>query len=150
MMLFSKRLLMQHISTYADELDKVGLNPLWEILEKYGGWPMLYEEGTWNSSNFDWMKSMADLKKFFGTSTLLDINSNQNTNSIKYNTIHVSSTIPRNLLFHIITFFSAIYPKQFLNCEFIFVQMSGAATVYVPSTALFVGSRNILKCDSCV
>ncbi|CAL8113996.1 unnamed protein product [Orchesella dallaii] len=72
-----------------DELDRVGLQPLWDILEKYGGWPMLYEEGKWNSSNFDWMKSMADLKKFFGTSAILDINSNQNTNTIKYNTIHV-------------------------------------------------------------
>lgn len=35
------------------------------------------------------MKSMADLKKLFGTAALIDINSNQNTNNIKYNTIHV-------------------------------------------------------------
>ncbi|CAL8113994.1 unnamed protein product [Orchesella dallaii] len=74
-----------------DELDRVGLQPLWDILEKYGGWPMLYEEGKWNSSNFDWMKSMADLKKFFGTSAILDleINPNQYNSTIKYNTILV-------------------------------------------------------------
>lgn len=59
---------------------------------------MMYEQGKWNASNFDWMKSMADLKKFFGTSALLDINSNQNTNNIKYNTIHVSLTIPQDIM----------------------------------------------------
>jgi len=73
-----------------NELDRVGLNPILSFLEEYGGWPMIKQgAGSWSPDKFDWLKSMADLKRLFGTSAFFDIQINQNIAQPQYSTIHV-------------------------------------------------------------
>lgn len=45
-----------------ETIEKRGIEPLLELLEKFGGWPLLDE--TWNEKNFDWLKLTATLRKY--------------------------------------------------------------------------------------
>ena len=36
-----------------DQIERIGLQPLKDILKKFGGWPVL--EDNWNESNFNWL-----------------------------------------------------------------------------------------------
>ncbi len=49
-------------------------------LENYGGWPILYENETWDKSRFNWISSTVALKRQFKSSTLLDVRSYQYPN----------------------------------------------------------------------
>lgn len=71
------------------ELEKVGLKPVFQMLQLYGGWPILSPPGTWNATNFNWWRSMADLKRMFGTSSIFDIVVNQHLSNPNFSTVHV-------------------------------------------------------------
>lgn len=53
------------------------LDFVWKTLETYGGWPILYENGTWNSNKFELMKSVAALQNRFNFPILFKISSVQ-------------------------------------------------------------------------
>jgi membrane metallo-endopeptidase-like protein 1 len=74
-------------------LDSVGLGPVLKLLRSYGGWPLMLE---FNGNSFDWMKSLADLKRKFGTSALFDIQVNQNILQPQYSQVHVSFLLKCN------------------------------------------------------
>ncbi|OXA51353.1 Neprilysin [Folsomia candida] len=71
------------------ELEKVGLKPVFQMLQLYGGWPILSPPGTWNATNFNWWRSMADLKRMFGTSSIFDIVVNQHLSNPNFSTVHL-------------------------------------------------------------
>lgn len=43
-------------------IDKRGIEPLLELLEKFGGWPLL--DDSWDEKSFDWLKLTATLRKY--------------------------------------------------------------------------------------
>lgn len=49
------------------------LDIILEMLEKYGGWPILYEDGSWDSDRFDWMKSIVALQRELDTPTIFEV-----------------------------------------------------------------------------
>ncbi len=55
------------------------LNFIWNTLESYGGWPILFQNGTWDRSNFNWTKSVAALQNRFSYPVLFEISSRQST-----------------------------------------------------------------------
>ncbi|CAL8117982.1 unnamed protein product [Orchesella dallaii] len=45
-----------------DAIEAVGLDPLVQIIEDFGGW-QLVNPGVWNSTAFDWLKSAAEVRR---------------------------------------------------------------------------------------
>jgi neprilysin len=45
-----------------DIIEKRGIAPLLELLEKFGGWPLL--DDSWDEKKFDWLKLTATLRKY--------------------------------------------------------------------------------------
>ena len=45
-----------------EAIEKRGIEPLLELLEKFGGWPLL--DDSWDEKNFDWLKLTATLRKY--------------------------------------------------------------------------------------
>ncbi|CAL8073146.1 unnamed protein product [Orchesella dallaii] len=45
-----------------DAIEAVGLEPLTQIIGEFGGW-QLVNPGVWNSTAFDWLKSVADVRR---------------------------------------------------------------------------------------
>lgn len=43
-------------------IEKRGIDPLLELLEKFGGWPLL--DDNWDEKSFDWLKLTATLRKY--------------------------------------------------------------------------------------
>jgi predicted metalloendopeptidase len=46
-----------------DLIEKRGIEPLLELLESLGGWPLL-DRKDWNDKNFDWLELTANLRKY--------------------------------------------------------------------------------------
>ena len=65
-----------------ETIEKRGIEPLLELLQKFGGWPLL--DNSWDEKSFDWLKLTATLRKYNNDILILqwvgaDIqNSNQN------------------------------------------------------------------------
>lgn len=59
------------------------MNIMWTTLEDYGGWPILYPKGTWNSSKFDFTNSLIGLQEKFATAVLFNIKVKQSTKGKK-------------------------------------------------------------------
>lgn len=45
-----------------EAIEKRGIDPLLELLEKFGGWPLL--DDSWDEKSFDWLKLTATLRKY--------------------------------------------------------------------------------------
>lgn len=45
-----------------DTIEERGIQPLLDLLEKFGGWPLL--DDSWDEKNFDWLKLTAILRKY--------------------------------------------------------------------------------------
>lgn len=45
-----------------ETIEKRGIAPLLELLEKFGGWPLL--DDSWDEKSFDWLKLTATLRKY--------------------------------------------------------------------------------------
>lgn len=45
-----------------EAIEKLGIEPLLELLEKFGGWPLL--DNSWDEKSFDWLKLTAELRKY--------------------------------------------------------------------------------------
>lgn len=43
-------------------IEKRGIEPLLELIEELGGWPLL--DNKWNENNFDWLELVANLRKY--------------------------------------------------------------------------------------
>lgn len=44
-------------------IEKRGIEPLLELLRKFGGWPLL-DEDAWDEKNFDWLQLTANLRRY--------------------------------------------------------------------------------------
>ncbi|RWS10237.1 membrane metallo-endopeptidase-like 1 [Dinothrombium tinctorium] len=68
------------------EIEEVGNKPLLDLLQKFGGWPVL-EGSNWNESNFDWLNALIHFRQNgFSHDLLLDLSV---TPDFRNNTRHV-------------------------------------------------------------
>ncbi len=74
----------------AAALETAGVGPLREYLQENGDWPLLLGD-TWASGGFDWLKTIADLRRVFLSSALLTVYVDQDYQDANTNTIYVSS-----------------------------------------------------------
>ncbi|XP_068224431.1 neprilysin-1-like [Palaemon carinicauda] len=54
-----------------DILESVGVTPLTDFLEQYGGWPMTLQ--SWVETSFDWQVTVADARKLLGQDYLIKV-----------------------------------------------------------------------------
>lgn len=45
-----------------EAIEKRGIKPLLDLLEKFGGWPVIDED--WDERSFDWLRLVALLRKY--------------------------------------------------------------------------------------
>jgi len=57
--------------TLADVIKDVGIAPLIELLDSYGGWPIITPK--WNENNFDWKKASSSSRIQFGINIFFTI-----------------------------------------------------------------------------
>ncbi|ODM97501.1 Neprilysin [Orchesella cincta] len=55
-----------------DAIEVVGLEPLNQVITEFGGWQLL-NPGVWNSSAFDWLKSVAEVRRRSLQSVILSV-----------------------------------------------------------------------------
>lgn len=53
-----------------DAIEAAGLSPLRNVLADFGGWQLL-NPGTWNSSSFDWLETVAEVRRRTLQSTII-------------------------------------------------------------------------------
>jgi len=55
-----------------DAIEAVGLQPLTQIIQEFGGWQLL-NPGVWNSTAFDWLKSVGEVRRRTLQSAILSV-----------------------------------------------------------------------------
>ena len=69
--------------TIVDEIRKVGKAPIIELLDSYGGWPIITPH--WDENKFDWRKASSSLRNqlrihsFFNIATSIDLDDEDKT-----------------------------------------------------------------------
>lgn len=53
-----------------DALEKLGLQPLKDMVSRYGGWPMVTGDA-WNGNSYEWLEMAARTYRDFGLSRIL-------------------------------------------------------------------------------
>ena len=72
----------------AVKIDSMGLTPLTDLLNLFGGWPMTMD--SWDSSSFDWTVASAAAKRMFGLNIFLSVNTELDLQNTSRSVIYVS------------------------------------------------------------
>jgi hypothetical protein len=56
---------------FVDYVESEGLEPLLDIIENLGDWPMASD--SWKEEEFNWQKAIAELNRHFGLSPLISL-----------------------------------------------------------------------------
>lgn len=103
-------------------IQNLGLKPLTDALESYGGWPITSAAGIHEGIRFDWKVVTASIRKFYRISYLISVYNDLDNYDTKKNSIYIdqgSLTLPHEILLN-----SEDYPKIM---EAYFVYISEAA-----------------------
>jgi len=84
--------------TKIDTIENLGLSPLTELLNFYGGWPMTNANWTNNTDNVDWRPMGTSIRASFGISALINIYNYLDSNDTDRSSIYVSYFIQKCIL----------------------------------------------------
>jgi len=79
--------------------EKIGLRPLIDLLQIYGGWPMTLK--SWSAQNFSWQKTTADMRTLYNANIFITVNNDASPYGGSQNAILIdqpSLILPRNEL----------------------------------------------------
>lgn len=82
-----------------DTLESLGLKPLTDLLNQFGGWPMTLSD--WNADKFDWKVATAAGRKLYGVNYLLTVYNYLDSNNTAQSSIYIdqsSLALPRSTL----------------------------------------------------
>lgn len=70
-------------------IQNLGLKPLTDALESYGGWPITSAAGIHEGIRFDWKVVTASIRKFYRISYLISVYNDLDNYDTKKNSIYV-------------------------------------------------------------
>lgn len=73
---------------HADAIEKLALEPIVEVLNSYGQWPMTVKN--WTEDRFDWTKVSASIRSTFGYNFFFEVSNFLDIENTDITTIYVS------------------------------------------------------------
>jgi len=71
-------------------LEQAGVQPLRDVLKQHGDWPLLLGD-TWETTGFNWLTTIADLRRVYLDTAILSVYVDQDYHNADVNTIYVSN-----------------------------------------------------------
>lgn len=77
-----------------DSIEKLGLEPITQLLKTYGYWPMTHTN--WSSRKFDWRNSSVAIRLSLGEGFLFELYNSLDTNNTDASVLYVIYSFKNN------------------------------------------------------